>query len=122
MNKKRLVNNMLPEDLKGFEEFIDGQVTDAEIVQRGNVKKDTAYEHLTFLTNDSNRLVKQKNLLMNKIPFATQHEQGVRLIKDQQKEIMLLKKSIFEICNKPNSAYRKSMQEIFDSFFEQPKN
>ena len=120
MDKKRLVKSMSPEELKGFEEFIDGEPSSSNFLPRGNLKKEAAFEHFTFLSNDATRLIKQKNLLMDKIPFATKYEQGEKLIQDQQKEIMLLKKSIFELCNRPQSAYRKSMSEVFDSFFEPP--
>jgi hypothetical protein len=123
MDKKRLVKNLPPEDLKGFEEFIDGQSNDTNFLPRGNsVKKEAGFEHFTFLSNDATRLNKLKDLLMDKIPFATKHEQGDKLIQSQQKEIVLLKKNLFEICNKPGSAYRKSIQEIFDSFFAPPQD
>ncbi|MBA2404733.1 MAG: hypothetical protein H0V66_08170 [Bdellovibrionales bacterium] len=124
MDKKRLVKNSPPEDLKGFEEFIDGQSGDSNFLPRGvgsSVKKEAGFEHFTFLTNDAVRLQKIKDLLMDKIPFASKFEQGEKLIKDQEREINLLKKNIFELCNKPNSAYRRSIQEIFNSYFEPPK-
>jgi hypothetical protein len=121
MDKKRLVKSMTPEEMKGFEEFIDGEPSTSKFLPRGSQKKEVAYEHFTFLSNDATRLIKQKNLLMDKIPFAEKYEQGEKLIQDQQKEIILLKKSIFEICNRPQSAYRKSMSELFDSFFEPPQ-
>ena len=124
MNKKNFFVKTLPdEDLKGFEEYIDGQSNDTNFLPRGNAaKKDVSFEHFTFLTNDSSRLTKLKDLLMEKIPLASKHEQGEKLIQNQQKEILLLKKNIFEHFNKPNSAYRKSMQEIFDSFFSPPQS
>lgn len=123
MDKKRLVKNLPPEDMKGFEEFIDGQSSDTNFLPRGNsTKKEAGFEHFTFLTNDAVRLQKLNDLLMDKIPFAAKHEQGEQLIQAQQKEIMLLKKNLFEFCNKPKSAYRKSMQEIFDSFFAPPQD
>ncbi len=121
MDKKRLVKNLTPEELKGFEEFIDGESVDTNFLPRGAQKKETSFEHFTFLTNDSSRLLKQKDLLVNKLPFASKYEQGEKLILEQKKEIMLLKKNIFEICNRPQSPYRKSLQEIFDSFFSPPQ-
>ena len=121
MDKKRLVKTLPPDDMKGFEEFIDGQPSDSSFLPKQN-KKEVSFEHFTFLTNDATRLSKLKDLLMEKIPFATTYEQGDQLIKDQLTETTLLKKHLFELCNKPGSAYRKSMQELFDSFFEPPKN
>ena len=124
MNKKNFFVKTLPdEDLKGFEEYIDGQSNDTNFLPRGNTsKKDVSFEHFTFLTNDSSRLTKLKDLLMDKIPLASKHEQGEKLIEKQQKEILLLKSSIFDHFNKPKSAYRKSIREIFDSFFSPPQN
>jgi hypothetical protein len=122
MDKKRLVKNTPPEDLKGFEEFIDGQSSETNFLPRGNgTKKEVGFEHFTFLTNDAIRLSKVKDLLMDKIPFATRYEQGEHLINEQVNETKLLKKHLFEMMNRPGSAYRKSLHEIFDNFFEPPK-
>ena len=124
MNKKNFFVKTLPdEDLKGFEEYIDGQSNDSNFIPRGNSsKKDVSFEHFTFLTNDSSRLTKLKDLLMDKIPLSSNHEQGEKLIEKQQKEILLLKNNIFDHFNKPKSAYRKSIREIFDSFFSPPQS
>lgn len=123
MDKKKLLKSSPEEDLKGFEEFIDHHSSDPNFLPRGNApKKEVGFEHFTFITNDSTRLMKLKDLLMDNLPFASQHEQGENLIKVQQEEIALLKKNIFEICNKPESPYRTSMQEIFDSFFGPTQN
>jgi len=120
MNKKKLLP---PEDLKGFEEFIDGQSSDDSFLPRGNSpKKYLNFEHFTFLTNDSDRLTKMKDLLMDKIPFVTKFDQGQKLINEQLSEIRLLKKNIFGICNRSDSGYRRSMSEIFDLFFGSPKD
>ena len=120
MDKKK---NQPTDDLKGFEEFIDGQSSDDNFLPRGNAtKKDVSFEHFTFLTNDSERLTKMKDLLMDKIPFATKFDQSQKLINEQQAEIRLLKKNIFGICNRADSGYRRSMGEIFDLFFGPPKD
>lgn len=120
MDKKK---NLPGEDIKGFEEFIDGQSSDDHFLPRGNAaKKDVGFEHFTFLTNDSERLTKIKDLLMDKIPFATKFNQSQKLINEQKAEIKLLQKNIFGICNRNNSGYRRSMGEIFDSFFGPPKD
>lgn len=124
MDKKRLVKNMPPEDLKGFEEFIDGQSAETNFLPRGvgaSVKKEAGFEHFTFLSNDATRLSRVKDLLMDKIPFATRFEQGQHLLNEQLNETRLLRKHLFEMMNKPGSAYRKSLHEIFDNFFEPPK-
>lgn len=123
MDKKHSLKDIPENDLIGFEEFVDGQSSEASFLPRGNAaKKDVGFEHFTFLSNDAARLNKLKDLLMDKIPFASRFEQGEKLEQVQQKEIEILKKNIFQVSNKPSSAYRRSMQDIFDSFFAPPQD
>ncbi|WP_408097056.1 hypothetical protein ACJVC5_18640 [Peredibacter sp. HCB2-198] len=124
MDKKRLIKSLEPEDLKGFEEFIEGQPSDTSFLPKGvgGAKKEVAgFEHFTFLTNDSVRLTKLKFLLSEKLPFSSRFDQSGKLIQEQKEEIELLKKKMFEVCDKAGSPYRKSISEIFNSFFEPPK-
>lgn len=120
MDKKK-PSQQVPEDLKGFEEFIEGQGTDTGFLPK-QPKKEVSFEHFTFLTNDATRLTKLKDLFMDKIPFAARYEQGEKLIQDQQKEVQLIKKHLFEHCQKIDSSYRQSLSEIFDAFFSPPKD
>lgn len=117
MDKKTLVKTLLPEDLKGFEEFIEGQPNDTNFLTKQPNKKEVSFEHFTFLTNDSERLLRVKDLLTKKIPFSSKFKQGQHLIREQQEEIDILRKKIFENCDKELSPYRKSLGEIFNSFF-----
>lgn len=121
MNKKNLLKSMPAEEFKGFEEFIESQNDDTNFLPRPTgTKKETTFENLTFLSNDSSRLTKLKNLLSNKLPFAEKYNQAEALIREQRKEVLALQKELFEICDRPDSAYRKSMGEIFNSFFGPP--
>ena len=124
MDKKRS-KNQPNDEIKGFEEFIEGQPGDTSFLgkqgQMGN-KKEVSFEHFTFLVNDAERLNKLKNLLKEKLPFAMKFEQGNHLLAEQRREVTLLKQHLFEHCDKNDSSYRKSIREIFDSFFEPPKN
>jgi hypothetical protein len=43
--------------------------------------------------------------------------QSEALLAHQESELIDLRQRIFEITDEPNSPYRKSMREIFDSFF-----
>jgi hypothetical protein len=122
MDKKKLIKSIPPEDMKGFEEFIQGQSEDASFLpKQQSPKKETGFEHFTFLSTDANRLSKLKNLLGQKLPFAAKYEQGAFLIKEQKDEINQLQNKIFEELDRPSSPYRKSLSEIFDHFFEPPK-
>lgn len=115
MDKKRPVD-----DVKGFEDFIDGE-NDKSFMGKssGSQKKDINYENFTFLTNDAERLSRLKNLLTEKLPFASRFEQGNQILKDQKAEVQELKNRIFLTSDQEGSPYRKSMGEIFDSFFKQ---
>ncbi len=123
MDKKKTGKNE-DDDLKGFEEFIQGQGNDSSFLPKpaGNKKNELGFEHFTFLTNDTSRLTKIKNLLNNQIPFTARFDQSEKIIKDQRDEIELLKTKIFKICDEKNIGYKKSLEEIFDTFFSSPNN
>jgi hypothetical protein len=122
MDKKK--SKRYPEgDTKGFEEFIEGQHHEASFMNRSSaINKEVSFEHFTFLKNDSERLMRIRNLLHDKIPFAQKYGQGDALLKEQLEEIRLLREKIFEICDRKDSPYRKSLSEIFDAFFEPPRS
>lgn len=115
MDNKRGIKD-LPEDVKGFEEFIEGQPEESGLSGRTS-KKDTSIEHFTFLTNDSLRLLKIKEMITEKLPFAAEHEQGPLLVKNLEEEKVISKKNLIEIFKAPHSGYQKSIGEIFNSFF-----
>jgi hypothetical protein len=118
MDKKK--NKGLPEDLKGFEEFMEGQPTDGYFLPRGiggGIKKEVSFEHFTFLTNDGERLQNLKLLLSSKIPFSRKYEQGKKLMDEEREEVRHFRSELFEQQNKKDSPYRKSISEIFGNFF-----
>lgn len=125
MDKKKLIKSLEEDDIKGFEEFIEGQPADSSFLPRGvggsNKKNEAGFEHFTFLTNDSERLMKLKLLLSEKLPFSSRFDQSAKLIKDQNDELNVLRKKLFESLDKEGSPYRKSLSEIFNSYFEPPK-
>lgn len=110
----------LPEDLKGFEEFIEGQSTETNFLPRGlggGMKKEVSFEHFTFLINDSERLQNLKLLLSSKIPFSRKYEQGKKLVEEGTDEVRHLRSELFDVQNEKDSPYRKSLREIFNTFF-----
>ncbi len=113
------------EDIKGFEEFIENQQSDKPFLPRGiggGTKKDFSFEHFTFLTNDGERLTNLKLLLSSKIPFSRKYEQGKKLIEEEMEEVKNVRDQLFSIQDQPESPYRKSMREIFQSYFGSTKN
>lgn len=124
MDKKKL-KGLPPEDIKGFEEFIEDQQSDKPFLPRGvggGIKKEVSFEHFTFLTNDGERLSNLKLLLSSKIPFSRKFEQGKKLIEEEMDEITQLREELFNIQDKEDSPYRKTMREIFQSYFGSAKN
>lgn len=112
MDKKKSIS----ENNKGFEEFIDGLAKN-EASPEPSQKRDPSFDHHTFLDNDSKRLFKIKELIVEKIPFEAKHAQAEELIRHQLKEADALKIKLCEILNRPHSSYQKSLKEIFDNFF-----
>lgn len=125
MDKKKLLKTNDSEDLRGFEEFIEGQPNEGSFLPKGvgggSKKNEAGFEHFTFLTNDSERLLKMADLLNAKLPFSSKFDQSAKLINEQKNEIELLKKRLLEVCEEKDSPYKKSLREIFNSFFEPPK-
>jgi hypothetical protein len=109
------------QDLKGFQEFIEAH-PDVQVNSNKTNRKDEAIEHSTFLSHDFVRLQKIKNLFSEKLVFAAQFEQGENLIAEQRREIMSLKSQLVQHLKNPQSDFQKSLQEIFNSFFDPPKN
>jgi hypothetical protein len=119
MDKKQLLKTLSGDDLKGFEEFIDSRPEETNFNLKGNsgLKKEGSFEHLSFLTNDSNRLLRIKLLLAEKLPASRKYNQGRQLIGMQEEEIELLQKKLSLYFNSEDSTYIKSLKEVFESFF-----
>lgn len=124
MDKKKFKNSG-DDDIKGFEEFIEGQTNESNFLPRGvggGKKNELGFEHFTFLVNDASRLVKLKHLFAQKLSFSSKFDQSPRLIQEQKEEIDILRKKLFDFSDKEKSPYRKSLGEIFNSFFEPPQS
>lgn len=117
MDSKRQ-GKSFPDDLKGFEEFVEGQPKGAFLPRSaGGNKKETNFENFTLIITDADRLGKLKTMLNEKLPFAAKFEQGQGLLKEQREEIQDLQKLIFEISNVKGSAYRRTLEDTFNSYF-----
>jgi hypothetical protein len=118
---KKKFGKQPPEDLRGFEEFIEGE-SDRSFMGKGHPsKKEVSFEHFTFLTNDSERLSKLKNLLTAKLPLMAKFPQGKSLQESQKEETEALRMELYNINDRKHSNYRKSLSEIFDVYFNPPK-
>jgi hypothetical protein len=112
-----LDNKKKQDDVRGFEEFIDAEADKTFLGKPQGSKRETSFESFTFLSNDGERLMRIKNLLSEKLPFVSKYEQGENLLERQKEEIEELREKIFTVSDQKNSPYRKSLGEIFDSFF-----
>ena len=124
VDKKKLIKSSDPEDIKGFEEFIDSQSSDSMFLLKAPQKKELSFEYFRFLMNDADRLRKVNGLLSEKLPFMRHHEQGLTLLSRQEEEVDKVKKSVVTLLKSPHSNFHLSLKEIFDSFFqkEEKKN
>ncbi len=124
MDKKQFIKSTSPEDIKGFEDFIegapDGEFLNANFASKN--KKKLPHEYLTFIQNDGNRLDKINTLINKKIFVIKKYEQGPILIKQQLEEISNLRTKIFQKSIVNQSGFRKSLTEIFDSYFLEKKS
>jgi hypothetical protein len=118
MDKKKL-KALPPEDLRGFEEFIEDQ-GEKHFLPRGvggGTKKEVSFEHFTFLTNDGERLTNLKLLLSSKIPFSRKFEQGKKIIEEEMEEIKQMREELFRLQDQRDSRYRKTIRDIFTAYF-----
>lgn len=74
-------------------------------------------ETINFIQLDQKRLMKIKNLITDKILRNKTDNQSESIIEEQYQHIQELKQEIFLISKKENSGFRKSMSELFDSFY-----
>ena len=122
MDKKK--KNLLEHhsDLKGFEDFIKESptaegTTPGKIPVGGNKKNESNFENYTFLTNDTERIHKLNDLLKEKMDFMNRFDQSERIIQRQKNDITEMRDKIFLISDREKSPYRKSLAEVFDTFF-----
>ena len=120
MDKKKLHRSNQPDDLKGFEEFLD-QVVESRPVETGTAKN-VGGESYTFLENDNIRLKKVARLVADKLPLMKQHSQGEKLIENQRRRNALLKAELFKQLGATGSPLEKSMAQVFNAFFLGMKN
>ena len=116
-NRKNNKNN-IEEDLKGFEDFIESIPSETKSQNNGLKKNDSNVENYTFLSNDGVRLEKLKVLFNDKLPFSSKFDQSKKLISDQLEEISILKERLYSTSDREGSSYRKSISEIFNSYYE----
>jgi hypothetical protein len=118
MDKKKLLKMLPIDEAKGFEDFIEGQPNDGNFFAKNSSKREYTFEHFTFLTNDSQRLLKLKNVLTEKAPFSSRFDQSAEIIREQKEDIGFMREKIFDVCDQEASPFQQSMAELFDGFFK----
>lgn len=114
MDKKKLLNPKNADDLKGFEDFLEG-VTESSGPDKN--PKSAGGEALSFILNDNTRLKKLSGLVSDQLPLAQHHSQGDRIIEHQRNLNRQLKHQLFAQLNPADSTLQKSLSEVWDRFF-----
>lgn len=122
MDKKKLLKMLPIDEARGFEDFIEGQPNDGNFFAKNSSKREYTFEHFTFLTNDSNRLLKLKNALTMKVPFSARFDQSAEILREQREDISFMREKIFDICDQEGSPFQKSASELFDGCFKASKS
>ncbi len=117
MDNKKSTKSDHEGDLRGFEDFIESIPSEQKSQPTGLKKNDNGFEHFTFLSNDGVRLEKLKVLFNEKLPFSSKFDQSKKLITDQLEEISILKERLYSSSDRAGSPYRKSISDIFNSYF-----
>ena len=116
MDKKKILRSQRPDDLKGFEEFLE-HVADESAIDKA--PKNVGGESLTFLLNDNTRLKKAAALVADKLPVANSHEQGPKIIEHQRNLNAQLKNELFRLLSPEGSPLHKSLIDLWNGFFHQ---
>lgn len=122
MDKKKLHKANVPDDLKGFEEFLEHAEPSAPTATvDSNPGKNVGGENYTFLEHDNIRLRKVAELMAAKLPTMKTKSQGERLIEEQRKRNAQLKLELFQLLSAPDSPLEKSLAAIFNPVFKDAK-
>ena len=118
MSKKDLYK-LGKNNLKGFEDFvINSEDLNLPFTNSSSKSpKEINHKGISLLENDNARLVKIKELIKHKLPMSSQYSQSLQIIREQKTLLQNLREEIFEFSEQENSPYKKSLSEIFDSFF-----
>jgi hypothetical protein len=111
MTKKKNDN-----DLLGFEEFIESIDNGPSFVDRISLRKDSAPEFITFITNDLTRLKKIITLQGQRLPLYKKFPQSEQVVKDEQAMVNQLKSELIDLLKKEKSPMYKSFAEIYSAF------
>lgn len=118
MDKKKILRQASPDDLKGFEEFLE-HAPDSPAIDKN--PKNLGGESLTFLLNDNERLKRVALLVADKLPVLKAHEQGPKIIEHQRNLNQQLKNELFKLLSPPESPLQQSLAQLWDSFFRDGK-
>ncbi len=118
MDNKKNIKTNIDDDLKGFEDFIESIPSETKQQLGTQKKNETNFENFTFLSHDGARLEKLKILFNDKLPFCSKFDQSKKLMTDQLEEISILKDRLYSVAERESSPYKKSISEIFNSYYE----
>jgi hypothetical protein len=100
------------DDMVGFKEFVGGNKK-----SKKRQPRDTSYENLTFLQQESDRLNCLIDLFEYKISNVRDYPQDIALSVQQETLNIDLRENLIDRMLEDDSPFRKKMALIFDSFF-----
>jgi hypothetical protein len=113
-------NKKDPNDLVGFEEFIESLDAGPAFVDRITIRKDNAPDYYTFILNDQSRLKKIATIIGQRLPLYKKFPQSQTFIQEEQQKVTALKAELIDILKRENSPLQKSLAEIFNCFIKKP--
>ena|SRR3989344_3803127 len=114
MVKKKIKN---PQDLKGFEDFIEYLYGSTELSIGTTRKAEDNFELYTFLEQNNARLENLSELLSSKLEMVKSHPQDSQILVKQESHNRELKDKILSHLLKESSIFEKHLFAIFNNYF-----
>jgi hypothetical protein len=111
MTKKKNEND----DLIGFRDFLDHE--HEKTSQKMSKKRDTDFELITFLEQDSKRITKHIETFEEKIYVLKNYPQDIKLLSDQEFEVTKSKVKVIANLSRNDSPLLINLAELFRTYF-----
>lgn len=115
MTKKK---NNPPDDLIGFQEFIDSSDMNLNQIKRPERAINENYSLLTFLESESNRLGKTIQICEEQAFILKEYQQHTSILKKQDQMINKNKAIIVELLKRKDSPLSKNLKELLSLHFD----
>jgi hypothetical protein len=110
--------NEVDDDLKGFKDLFDDDTKNKKNKASSRSPERYGLEHLNFIQNDQNKLIKIIDMFENKLGNQFNFDQMSTFLDKQTEENRLHREELFRIFNQKESAFNQSMRKIFNFHFK----